>query len=79
MAREEAEIVDKLIKNELDLFEKDNAIEDEMYSSKFLAIAENFPNLAGYSREKIRALVKNKLEELGRIREEKRLLEKKKE
>lgn len=79
MAREEAEIVNNLIERELELAEKDNALADEEYASKFLAIAEVHPNLAGYSREKIRALVKNRLAELSRLRDERGLPEKKKE
>ena len=70
VAREEAEVVDRLIKNELDLFEKDNAILDEEYASKFLAIGEVYPNLAGYSRKKLQAMIKNRLEELGKLRDE---------
>ncbi len=70
VAREEAEAVDRLIKNELDLFEKDNAILDEEYASKFLAIGEVYPNLAGYSRKKLQAMIKNRLEELGKLRDE---------
>lgn len=79
MAREEAEIVDKLIEREIELFKEDNGVKDEINEDQFHAIAENYPKLAGYSRKKLQAMIKNRLEELGRIRDEKRLQEKKKE
>jgi len=79
MAREEAEIVNNLIDRELELFENYNAVADEEHESKFLAVAEVYPNLAGCSREKLRALIKNRLAELSRLRDKNGLPEKKKE
>ena len=79
MAHEEAKIVDILIENELKLFEEDDEILDGMYEDIFPIIIEDCPNLAACSRENLRAMIKNKLNELVTVREERRAVERERE